>query len=383
MTESEPAPAPVRGSWPWRGGGVSVERGERARMSVRLAWLVLLCAVCPSGASRVLARPGDHVQVTCELPAAVPADQVRWFRDGGPAGGLRELDGGRGGGGDRGPAGRQLFSLRVRVNASSDAGLYYCAEYSGSYLRFAAPTAVIVTAAGAPAEGAQVSVLAKGGARGQGVALRCAAAGLRQSWVQLSWRESGLPREPAVPRRVLGESGRGPAGNRVVGTLKLSWEEWSQGALWSCQVQTAPDTVHHSRNISALALLREESCSLLLALPPSACLLFLAAILCASAVAIRRCPPPCPDGPLRPLTCDTGAAGRESRRRTHQDVPQQRRGSEDELVTYIQVDFQRRSRDRRPEPTAGQTLYSPVQPCTAVKQTCTALYSCNTEPLQQ
>ncbi|KAK1149779.1 M1-specific T cell receptor beta chain-like [Acipenser oxyrinchus oxyrinchus] len=227
---------------------------------VSLFIIILCCSFsfsqCKS--SLLFARVGQPVTVSCVFNWKLEStDDVRGFRDN-ASGGLIELIPG-----ECGDPGSQCritrtvesngaVTLTIRDTQRNDSGRYYCAEESGSSLRFSNESVVIVSG---------VSILAPVAVSGSALdskatlTLECLIRGLSSLSVRVRWFISGnLVAEGTPSSGMKVKQGGEGQGDResyaATSRLTILVETWRSGAECACEAQLDRNTSIRSGSVS-------------------------------------------------------------------------------------------------------------------------------------
>ncbi|XP_058863399.1 uncharacterized protein LOC117965161 [Acipenser ruthenus] len=296
------------------------------------------------------ARVGQLVTVPCVFNWKLEStDDVRGFRDN-ASGGLIELFPG-----ECGDPGSQCritrtvesngaVTLTIGDTQRNDSGRYYCAEESGSSLRFSNESVVIVSGDDSSVN-QSVSILAPLAVSGSALdskatlTLVCRIRGLSSPSVRVRWFISGNLVAEGTPSSGIkvkeGGEGQGdgesyPATSR----LTIQMETWRSGAECACEAQLDRNTSIHSGNVSYAGIhgagLVAERCLVQYAVFSGVSLLALSAALCGCALWTRR----------RFKTASTEDSTHVIYKRTPGSGDTKRRDEEDSLVTYTSLEFE-------------------------------------------
>ncbi|XP_058861981.1 M1-specific T cell receptor beta chain-like [Acipenser ruthenus] len=302
------------------------------------------------------ARVGETVNVPCVFNWKLEsADRLRCFRDN-ASGELSEPFPGECG--DPGSQCRitrtvesNRVTLTIRDTQRNDSGRYYCAERSGSSLRFSNASVVIVSGADSSVN-PSVSILAPLAVSGSALdskatlTLVCLIRGLSSLSVRVWWFISGnLVAEGTPSSGIKVKEGGEGQGDResytATSRLTIPVETWRNGAECACEAQLDRNISIRSGNVSYDGIhgagLVAERCLVQYAVFSGVSLLALSAALCGCALWTRR----------RFKTASTEDSTRVTHKRTPGSGDTKRRGEEGSLVTYASLDFESQKKNRK------------------------------------
>ncbi|XP_041094974.1 uncharacterized protein LOC121306986 [Polyodon spathula] len=341
---------------------VSMERLVRNRMTRILTVATFYSEVflfLNANPAYYFARVGQPVTFSCVFKGKLQStDRLHYFRDN-PSGGVSELFPGQCG--DPGSQCRitrtvedNRVTLTIRDTQRNDSGRYYCAERSGSYLRFSNASVVIVSGDDSSVN-RSVSILGPLALSGSSLdsnatlTLVCLIQGLSPPSVLVRWFISGNLTEEGTPSSWItvkqGGEGEGEGESyAATSPLTIPVETWRNGDECACEAQLDGNTSIRSGSISYAAIygagLVAERCLVQYAVFSGVSLLALSAALsaalCGWALWTRRRFKPASTEDSTPVTYKTTPGSGDAKRR----------GEEDSLVTYARLEFESQKKNQ-------------------------------------